>query len=82
VSRQELERLQVLSRIRIHVGLLRPQLEAAGAEEWFHLDETERLVTELMAAPAAVDFQVKVDSMQWHLKFLYAEYEQLKGRLR
>jgi hypothetical protein len=78
MSGEELSRLLKLGEMRSRLQVVRIQLRAAGMKDWFHLDECDRLIAEMMAVPAAEDFREKSLSLQWHLAFLAGEYEALK----
>jgi hypothetical protein len=77
-----LRRLAVLGEIRKRVVTMRPQLQEAGVTDLWHLEEAERLLDEMFAAPAAIDFRDKSLSFQWHVSFLMAEFEVFKAKKR
>lgn len=76
----EFRRLSVLSDIRQRVTKLRPELQDAGLTDLWHLEEAERLLTEMFAAPGALDFRDKSLSFQWHISFMMAEFDAFKAK--
>lgn len=79
MSSEELRRLEHLGRIRARLEPLRGQLEKLGQEDFWHLDEAQRVLVEMLANPGHTNFHHLAFSLEWHLKFLWAEYAQLKG---
>lgn len=74
---EEFKRLVMLTEMRDHVLALRPQLTEAGLKDFWHLDEAERMMNEMLRDPGAKDFRDKSLSFQWHLGFLKGEFNQL-----
>lgn len=72
-------RIGVLKAMEARLRTLRPQLEEIGHTDFFHLDEVMRLITDMLAEPASSMFADRGFALNWHLKFLWAEYAQLKG---
>lgn len=73
-----LARIAVLAKIRVKTSALRAQLLMGGVTDYWHLNECDRLVAELMAEPLHKDYDVIVGSLGWHLQFQMAEYEVFK----
>lgn len=72
-------RIGVLKAVEQRLRGLRPQLTAIGMTDFWHLDEVERLVTDMLAEPSSSFFPDRGFALNLHLKFLWAEYAQLKG---
>lgn len=78
MTSEDFRKLVLLSEMRRGVDRLRTELGIAGLENFFHIEEVERLVADCMAEPAHPEFSIKVKSIIWHLEFAQAELDQLK----
>lgn len=76
---EEFRRIATLKSMEVRIRQLRPQLEAIGQKDFWHLEEVERLLIDMLAEPGSSFFNDRAFSLSMHLKFLWAEYAQLKG---
>lgn len=72
---EEFGRLVKLGEIRTHLVAMRPRLTQSGVKDFWHLNQAERVLEDMLADPGAKDFRNKSLSLQWHLTFLKAEWD-------
>lgn len=79
MTSEEFRRIATLKSMEARIRTLRPQLVEIGHKDFFHITEIERLLTDMLAEPGSSFFGDRAFSLSWHLRFLWAEYAQLKG---